>query len=111
METMINVSNGLVEMINTLIGTPIWLSWIIFIIAAIVIGGCAIVMAVYALIKAIPLFLFFGSTIGMITLVIVAAILFNWLSTLPTLPMFETDPPKAEEVHDDEIPNALPISK
>ena len=101
METITTVMTNLVELLASGTGAPIWLSWTITILVVATTITCSSIMIGWAFIKMIPAVF---SLVGMAGICIAAMFFVLWLDTVPAPDWMDT-PPKAEEVHSDELSN------
>ena len=102
METITTVMTNLVELLASGTGAPIWLSWTVTILVVIALITCSSIMIGWAFIKMLPAVF---SLVGMAGICIAAMFFVLWLDTVPAPDWMDTSPPKAEEVHDDELSN------
>ena len=102
METITTVMTNLVELLASGTGAPIWLSWTITILVVVALITCSSIMIGWAFIKMIPAVF---SLVGMAGICIAAMFFVLWLDTVPAPDWMDPSPPKAEEVHDDELSN------
>ena len=102
METITTVMTNLVELLASGTGAPIWLSWTVTILVVIALITCSSIMVGWAFIKMLPAVF---SLVGMAGICIAAMFFVLWLDTVPAPDWMDTSPPKAEEVHDDELSN------
>ena len=102
METITTVMTNLVELLASGTAVPIWLSWTITILVVVTTITCSSIMIGWAFIKMIPAVF---SLVGMAGICIAAMFFVLWLDTVPAPVWMDTSPPKAEEVHDDELSN------
>jgi hypothetical protein len=101
METITTVMTNLVELLASGAGAPIWLSWTITILVVATTITCSAIMIGWAFIKMIPAVF---SLVGMAGICIAAMFFVLWLDSVPAPDWMDT-PPKAEEVHSDELSN------
>ena len=102
METITTVMTNLVELLASGTGAPIWLSWTVTILVVIALITCSSIMIGWAFIKMLPAVF---SLVGMAGICIAAMFFVLWLDTVPAPDWMDSSPPKAEEVHDDELSN------